>query len=105
MLENRTGWRGQNYPNREVERLICHVTLYGPYKRGGEPLPVWGSNEQMTVGAVQVSPSIVAGHHIAWDGHPTDPRIILLTPSLEEASDGTELGTYDVTVEAVMEVG
>jgi hypothetical protein len=103
MIDNRTAWRGDDAPNRKVTRLVAHVTLFGPYLAGGEPLPVFGADGR--VYGMNFHPPIRNRLHITWNGDPADPRVVLLTPDLEEVEDQCDVGLFDVVVEAMLEVG
>lgn len=103
MLENRSGWRDERYPNREVTRMVGHLTVSGSYEKNGEPLSVFVP--QGRIAFVTVSPSFVDGCLAVWNGDRDDPRLVLLGADLKPVKAGRKVKASDVTVEVVIEVG
>lgn len=103
MLENRSGWRNDRSPNREVTRMIGHLTVSGAYEKNGEPLSVFVPRGKVSF--VTISPSFVDGCLAVWNGDANDPRLVLLGADLKPVKTGKKIKASDITVEVVIEVG
>ena len=103
MLENRSGWRNDRSPNREVTRMIGHLTVSGSYEKGGEPLPVFVPRGKVSF--ITISPSFVDGCLAVWNGDADDPRLVLLGADLKPVKTGKKIKASDIPVEVVIEVG
>jgi hypothetical protein len=127
LVTNNTGWVEASVPSpasRGVDRrtVVADVTLSDDYEAGGEGVVLPEGIGDLR--ALTITPNVVGGYVLSWDGDPDDPMVLVnevvstydpgdpeadpvvdpsVTSTLSEVADETDLSTHTVTLMAVFE--